>query len=319
MTKETDHGHHERKHHDKKHRKDSSSSSSKKDSDKKHHDKKHHDKKHRKDSSSSLSKKDNDKKHHDETEGCVVYQGLPCGHIVQGPRGKRGKSGKSVQGPRGKRGKRGKPGKSIKGESGPKGDFGGPPGPVGPEGRPGNEGPMGQQGLPGIQGIQGMRGVPGIQGPAGVPGIQGPSGLDGNALGFASFNNVITSNTNIIIPAGNSVDFPNNGVTSGVVGRVSANVFDIQTPGIYYVQFVVQDASGQLVINLVDGGVSTDLQYTLAHSVGVVITNTTIIQTVNANTLLSIRNPSNSITPTIINVPSDQVGSGNQLIILKLA
>jgi hypothetical protein len=307
MTKETDHGHHERKHHDKKHRKDSSCSSS---------DEKHHDKKHRKDSSSSLSNKDNDKKHHEENEGCVVYQGLPCGHIVQGPRGKRGKSGKSVRGPRGKRGK---PGKSIKGECGPKGDFGGPPGPAGPEGMPGIPGPMGLQGLPGIQGIQGMRGLPGIQGPAGVPGIQGPPGQDGNALGFASFNNVIVPNTNITIPAGNSVDFPNNGSTSGVVGRVSANVFDIQTPGIYYIQFVVQDASGQLVINLVDGGVSTDLQYTLAHSVGVVITNATIIQTVNANTLLSIRNPSNSLTQTIINVPADQVGSSNQLIILKLA
>ena len=304
MTKENDHGHHERKHHDKKHRKDSSSSSDE------HHDEKY-DKKHRKDSSSSSDE------HHDENEGCVVYQGLPCGHIVQGPQGKRGHRG--AVGKRGKRGKRGKPGKSIKGDCGPKGDFGGPKGDTGSQGIPGIAGPIGQQGLPGIQGIQGIRGLTGIQGPAGVSGIQGPAGQDGNALGFASFNNVITPNTNITIPAGNSVDFPNNGVTSGVIGRVNANIFDIQTPGMYYIQFVVQDASGQLVINLVDGGVSTDLQYTLAHSVGVVITNATIIQTVNTNTLLSIKNPSNSVAPTIINVPSDQVGSSNQLIILKLA
>jgi hypothetical protein len=293
MTKENDYGHHEKKHHDKKHRKDSSSSSSD-DTDRKHHDKKH-----------------------DENEGCIVYQGLACGHIVQGPRGKRGRHGCE-----GRRGKRGKSGKSIvgpKGECGPKGDFGGPPGPEGKQGVIGKEGPMGPQGLPGIQGIQGLRGPIGIQGPAGVAGIQGPAGQDGNALGFASFNNVVTPNTNVTIVAGNPVDFPNNGITSGVVGRVSSNVFDIQTPGIYYVQFVVQDASGQLAINLVDGGVSTDLQYTLAQSVGVVITNATIIHTTNTNTLLSIRNPSNSTTPTIINVPFDQVGAGNQLIILKLA
>ena len=134
-------------------------------------------------------------------------------------------------------------------------------------------------------------------------------------MGYASYNNVLQSNTTTTLAAGMSFDFPNDGATSGVVGRVNTNTFDIQNVGVYYVQYVVNNVTGQLVLNTTDISGTTDLLYTLSQSNGGVATNSTILPIINPNTLLTLKNPTTSTTNT---VPTDAVASASELIIFRL-
>ena len=115
-----------------------------------------------------------------------------------------------------------------------------------------------------------------------------------------------------------SFDFPNDGATSGVVGRVNTNTFDIQNVGVYYVQYVVNNVTGQLVLNTTDISGTTDLLYTLSQSNGGVATNSTILPIINPNTLLTLKNPTTSTTNTVVTVPTDAVASASELIIFRL-
>jgi hypothetical protein len=279
------------------------------------HGKHHHEKKHH-------HKHDDEKKshHHDSDEEpneCVVYEKQSCGHIVRGPMGPCGKQGEKgeagIMGPRGHKGHRG-----HRGHRGYKGDPGGPVGPEGPQGEPGPQGPQGTPGLTGPQGTTGPRGQQGPQGLIGPQGPQGPQGNDGNALGYASFNNVLAANATVTLAPGTSLDIPNDGTNSGIVVRVNANTFDIPNTGTYYIQYLVNNVTGQLVLSTTDTTGTNDLLYTVGYSTGAVLNNATIINIVNPNTTITIRNPAVNANPTTITVPADAVASVSELVIFKL-
>lgn len=215
----------------------------------------------------------------------------------------------------------------VTGATGATGIAGGPTGPTGPTGFLGLIGPTGPRGFTGPQGPTGPNtgstgpvGPTGPTGPAGGPvgptgptGATGPAGQAGGLLSAADFfalmppdNNPVPPNPNFPVPAGGSVEFPQDGpITGADIFRLSNDTFNLAAIGTYQVLFQVSVTSaGQLVIALDDGTGFQEQAYTVVgratgstQIVGVCLVTTSVI-----NTVLSINNPLGN-SPALIITP----------------
>ena len=232
---------------------------------------------------------------------CPPYN--PCVNCPPGPQG--------PQGPQGVAG--------LQGPIGPQGPIGatGPQGEVGPAGP---IGPVGPQGPIGLTGATGATGATGPQGPQGEVGPAGPAGADGTVLSFADFYALMPPDNTEAIDAGEDLDFPSDGPSSGDnITRVSVDSFALAETGTYEILFRANVAEpAQLVLTL-NG---TEIPYTVSGtsaSPGQVV-GMALITTTAENSILTVRNPTASTAP--INLTDSAGGSepiSAHLIITQLS
>ena len=232
---------------------------------------------------------------------CPPYN--PCVNCPPGPQG--------PQGPQGVAG--------LQGPIGPQGPIGatGPQGEVGPAGP---IGPVGPQGPIGLTGATGATGATGPQGPQGEVGPAGPAGADGTVLSFADFYALMPPDNTEAIDAGEDLDFPSDGPSSGDnITRVSVDSFALAETGTYEILFRANVAEpAQLVLTL-NG---TEIPYTVSGtsaSPGQVV-GMALITTTAENSILTVRNPTASTAP--INLTNSAGGTepvSAHLIITQLS
>jgi len=232
---------------------------------------------------------------------CPPYN--PCVNCPPGPQG--------PQGPQGVAG--------LQGPIGPQGPIGatGPQGEVGPAGP---IGPVGPQGPIGLTGATGATGATGPQGPQGEVGPAGPAGADGTVLSFADFYALMPPDNTEAIEAGEDLDFPSDGPSSGDnITRVSVDSFALAETGTYEILFRANVAEpAQLVLTL-NG---TEIPYTVSGtsaSPGQVV-GMALITTTAENSILTVRNPTASTAP--INLTNSAGGTdpvSAHLIITQLS
>ena len=254
----------------------------------------------------------------------------PC-PIIQGPTGPTGPRGpQGLQGLQGLQGATGPQG--VQGLQGPTGQQG-PTGAQGIQGETGATGPTGPQGIQGIQGLtgatgptgpQGIQGETGATGPTGPQGIQGETGATGPAgpagvSEYASYYATAPGDNPTAVTAGNAVEFPTTSSQSTGITRLSDSTFNLAEAGTYLVAFRVNSTnSGQLQIAVNSNGLANGIFGTSTE--GASIDGITIITTAQANSVLSIINPTNSTSAITI---TQNAGGANPTIstltIIKLA
>lgn len=249
-------------------------------------------------------------------------QGLQGLQGLQGATGPQGVQG--LQGPTGQQGPTGAQG--IQGETGATG----PTGPQGIQGETGATGPAGSQGIQGETGAtgptgpQGIQGLTGATGPTGPQGIQGETGATGptgpaGASEYASYYATAPSDNPTAVTAGNAVEFPTTSSQSTGITRLSDSTFNLAEAGTYLVAFRVNSTNaGQLQIAVNSNGLANGIFGTSTE--GASIDGATVITTAQANSVLSIINPTNSTSPITI---TQNAGGTNPTIstltIIKLA
>ena len=262
---------------------------------------------------------------------CPIIQG-PTGPT--GPRGPQGLQGfqgatgpqgvQGLQGPTGQQGPTGAQG--IQGETGATG----PTGPQGIQGLTGATGPMGPQGIQGETGATGPTGPQGVQGETGATGPTGPQGIQGEtgatgptgpagASEYASYYATAPGDNPTAVTAGNAVEFPTTSSQSTGITRLSDSTFNLAEAGTYLVAFRVNSTNaGQLQIAVNSNGLANGIFGTSTE--GASIDGATVITTAEANSILSIINPTNSTSPITI---TQNAGGTNPTIstltIIKLA
>ena len=236
----------------------------------------------------------------------------PC-PIIQGPTG--------PTGPRGPQGLQGLQG--LQGATGPQGVQGlqGPTGQQGPTGAQGIQGETGATGPTGPQGIQGQTGATGPTGPQGIQGVTGATGPTGpaGASEYASYYATAPGDNPTAVTAGNAVEFPTTSSQSTGITRLSDSTFNLAEAGTYLVAFRVNSTNaGQLQIAVNSNGLANGIFGTSTE--GASIDGVTVITTAEANSILSIINPTNSTSPITI---TQNAGGTNPTIstltIIKLA
>lgn len=252
-------------------------------------------------------------------------QGLQGLQGLQGATGSQGVQG--LQGPRGQQGPTGAQG--IQGEPGIPGAVGatgpiGPTGPQGIQGEPGIAGAVGATGPTGPtgpHGIQGVTGATGPTGPQGIQGLTGPTGPTGPAgtSEYASYYATAPGDNPTAVTAGNAVEFPTTSSQSTGITRLSDSTFNLAEAGTYLVAFRVNSTdAGQLQIAVNSNGLANGIFGTSTE--GSSIDGVTVITTAQANSVLSIINPTNSTSPITI---TQNAGGANPTIstltIIKLA
>lgn len=249
-------------------------------------------------------------------------QGLQGLQGLQGATGPQGVQG--LQGPRGQQGPTGAQG--IQGETGATG----PTGPQGIQGETGATGPTGPQGIQGETGATGPTGPQGIQGETGATGPVGPQGVQGEtgatgptgpagASEYASYYATAPGDNPTAVTAGNAVEFPTTSSQSTGITRLSDSTFNLAEAGTYLVAFRVNSTNaGQLQIAVNSNGLANGIFGTSTE--GASIDGVTVITTAQANSVLSIINPTNSTSPITI---TQNAGGANPtvstLTIIKLA
>lgn len=234
-------------------------------------------------------------------------QGLQGLQGLQGATGPQGVQG--LQGPTGQQGQTGAQG--IQGETGATG----PTGPQGIQGLTGATGPTGPQGIQGETGATGPAGPQGIQGETGATGPTGPAG----ASEYASYYAAAPGDNPTAVTAGNAVEFPTTSSQSTGITRLSDSTFNLAEAGTYLVAFRVNSTNaGQLQIAVNSNGLANGIFGTSTE--GASIDGVTVITTAEANSVLSIINPTNSTSPITI---TQNAGGANPTIstltIIKLA
>ena len=247
---------------------------------------------------------------------CPIIQGPTGPTGPRGPQGLQGLQGatgpqgvQGLQGPRGQQGPTGAQG--IQGETGATG----PTGPQGVQGATGATGPTGPQGIQGETGATGPTGPQGLQGVTGATGPTGPAG----ASEYASYYATAPSDNPTAVTAGNAVEFPGTSSQSTGVTRLSDSTFNLAEAGTYLVAFRVNTTNaGQLQIAVNSNGLANGIFGTSTE--GASIDGVTVITTAQANSVLSIINPTNSTSPITI---TQNAGGANPtvstLTIIKLA
>lgn len=249
-------------------------------------------------------------------------QGLQGLQGLQGATGPQGVQG--LQGPTGQQGPTGAQG--IQGETGATG----PTGPQGIQGQTGATGPTGPQGIQGVTGPTGPAGPQGIQGETGATGPTGPQGIQGEtgatgptgpagASEYASYYATAPGDNPTAVTAGNAVEFPTTSSQSTGITRLSDSTFNLAEAGTYLVAFRVNSTdAGQLQIAVNSNGLANGIFGTSTE--GSSIDGVTVITTAQANSVLSIINPTNSTSPITI---TQNAGGANPtvstLTIIKLA
>jgi hypothetical protein len=164
------------------------------------------------------------------------------------------------------------------------------------------------------------RHAPGPTGPTGPTGATGADGI----LDVADFYALMPPNNAVTVAAGGAVEFPNDGVSTGVgsVQRASASTFTLSQAGVYQVFFQVSVTDpGQLVLALDAGGGFVEIPSTVvgrATGTSQIVGNA-LIQTVVPGSVLEVRNPtgeSNALTITPLAGGTDPVSA--HLIITRL-
>lgn len=249
-------------------------------------------------------------------QGLQGLQGLQGATGPQGVQGLQGPTGQ--QGPTGAQGIQGETGAT--GPTGPQGVQGltgatGPTGPQGIQGQTGATGPTGPQGIQGETGATGPTGPQGIQGETGATGPAGPAG----ASEYASYYATAPGDNPTAVTAGNAVEFPTTSSQSTGITRLSDSTFNLAEAGTYLVAFRVNSTdAGQLQIAVNSNGLANGIFGTSTE--GSSIDGVTVITTAQANSVLSIINPTNSTSPITI---TQNAGGANPtvstLTIVKLA
>ncbi len=188
----------------------------------------------------------------------------------------------------------------------------------GPQGIPGPQGPAGVQGTTGDTGAQG---IPGPQGQTGNTGPQGPSG---GTVDFADFYALMPGDNGATVGAGSSVDFPQDGPSSGtgLIARTGSNTFNLAMIGVYQVLFQVSVAeAGQLILTVDSGGGAIELPYTVVgRATGTSqIVGMALVQTTVSNSILTVSNPSGN--PTALTITPSAGGThpvSAHLMILRI-
>ena len=233
----------------------------------------------------------------------------PC-PIIQGPTGPTG-----PRGPQGLQGLQGATGpQGVQGLQGPTGQQG-PTGAQGIQGETGATGPTGPQGIQGETGATGPTGPQGIQGETGATGPAGPAGVSE----YASYYATAPGDNPTAITAGNAVEFPTTSSQSTGITRLSDSTFNLAEAGTYLVAFRVNSTNaGQLQIAVNSNGLANGIFGTSTE--GASIDGVTVITTAQANSVLSIINPTNSTSPITITQNAGGVNPTiSTLTIIKLA
>jgi len=194
----------------------------------------------------------------------------------------------------------------AEGVEGPRG-FAGLPGPEGPGGAEGAKGSTGDTGPEGPKGAEGPKGSMGSTGPQGSEGAKGPTGPEGppGLSAYAEFYALMPPNNAATVGAGEAVEFPQDGPTSGVISRRSSTEFVLPSVGTYRVAFSVSvDEPGQLVFGLDSGGGMVELPYTVyGRATGTnLISGEALVTTTAVNSALELRNPTGN-TPALTITP----------------
>ena len=248
----------------------------------------------------------------------------PC-PIIQGPTGPTG-----PRGPQGLQGFQGATGpQGVQGLQGPTGQQG-PTGAQGIQGETGATGPTGPQGMQGVTGATGPTGPQGIQGETGATGPTGPQGIQGEtgatgpagpagASEYASYYATAPGDNPTAVTAGNAVEFPTTSSQSTGITRLSDSTFNLAEAGTYLVAFRVNSTNaGQLQIAVNSNGLANGIFGTSTE--GASIDGATVITTAEANSVLSIINPTNSTSPITITQNAGGVNPTiSTLTIIKLA
>lgn len=150
----------------------------------------------------------------------------------------------------------------------------------------------------------GTTGPAGPTGPSGPPGPTGPIGSTGPAgangiMHFAEFYALNPPNNAATVLPGTDVQFPSSGPTDASITRISASTFNLPTIGTYQVTFQVSvTEAGQLVL-AING---SEVAYTVVgRATGTSqIVETTLVTTVAANSVISVRNPTANATALTI-------------------
>ena len=245
----------------------------------------------------------------------------PC-PIIQGPTGPTGPRGpQGLQGLQGLQGATGPQG--VQGLQGPRGQQG-PTGAQGIQGEPGIPGAVGATGPTGPTGPQGIQGETGATGPTGPQGIQGQTGATGptgpaGASEYASYYATAPGDNPTAVTAGNAVEFPTTSSQSTGITRLSDSTFNLAEAGTYLVAFRVNSTdAGQLQIAVNSNGLANGIFGTTTE--GSSIDGVTVITTAQANSVLSIINPTNSTSPITITQNAGGVNPTiSTLTIIKLA
>ena len=156
-----------------------------------------------------------------------------------------------------------------------------------PAGARGPAGATGPQGLAGATGPQGHTGATGAQGLTGATGAAGPST-------FAEFYALMPPDNPAPVPAGDAVDFPRTGPSSGGISATSADTFALPAIGTYRVAFHVSvTEGGQLQLSLDSGEGPVPLSYTVyGRAIGTSqITGEALVETTTVNSSLRVINP----------------------------
>ena len=191
------------------------------------------------------------------------------------------------QGPAGPTGPQG-----IAGATGAEGVKGatGATGVAGAQGVNGPEGPIGPQGPTGTNGTTGPSGATGVQGIAGTAGATGATGPTGAAVNYALFYALMPTDNSAAVAVGASVQFPQDGPSSGTLARATLSSFLLPAIGTYEIAWQVSVSEpGQLVLSL--NGVAQPYTAVGRGSGTTQIVGDTLLTTRAINSTLTLQNP----------------------------
>jgi hypothetical protein len=148
-------------------------------------------------------------------------------------------------------------------------------------------------------------------------------GSSGGIQDFADFYALMDPNNDQPVLAGEDVDFPEDGPSSGtnLIMRTGASTFQLSAIGVYQVFFQVSvTESGQLILTLDSGAGAQDLDYTVvgratgtSQIVGLALVKTTVI-----NSILTVRNVSSPAALTITPIAGGARSVSAHLVITRI-
>lgn len=149
--------------------------------------------------------------------------------------------------------------------------------------------------------------VPGPRGPRGDTGSDGPPGPPGPPGGAASAASFYVQSGGQILLAGEAVPFDTPGPAFGTpIIPLGGGAFSLQFPGIYSVSWQVPIEEPGRLVAVLNG---TEIEESLAgkSTTADQITNNILIQVVDSDSVLEIRNPSTSGTISMVVGIADEV------------
>lgn len=124
--------------------------------------------------------------------------------------------------------------------------------------------------------------------------------LLGSITTFAEFYALMPGDNTATIAAGSPIQFPQNGLSNGIITRINASQFNIPAVGIYLVDWQVSIAeAGQLILQLNGTDIPTSV---VGRATGTnQISGHTMIMTTSPNSILQVVNPSGNPVALTIN------------------